>query len=300
MSAALLLKVGLGLTTFLSFFLLGRLVGAAPSPAVRRTGMRGFKRQKMLASGKGIAPVEPLLRWIGARVRHVVSEQHLAAIDRKVCMAGDYMGLHAEEMVALSIVASALGGAVGVGVAVLLKSTLWLAAAIAAFGAVAPFMTLSSVAADRLKSIGRRLPPAIELLALGLGAGLDFPGALRMTVDHSGTPDDPLVEELSLILLNLSLGRSRREALDEFADRAPTPIVQEFVGSVVQAELRGNPVADVLQIQADVLRQKRSVLGEEAASNAAVQMIGPLMLLFLAILIVIVAPIAIQLKAQGL
>ncbi|HVH48139.1 MAG TPA: type II secretion system F family protein, partial [Labilithrix sp.] len=138
------------------------------------------------------------------------------------------------------------------------------------------------------------------LLALSMGAGLDFPGAIRQAVDRSGTPDDPIIEELSLILLNLSLGRTRREALEELAERAPIPSVQEFVGSVVQADLRGNPVADVLRIQAEVSRQKRSVLGEEAASKAAVKMIGPLILLFLAILVLIVGPMLIELKARGL
>ena len=92
--------------------------------------------------------------------------------------------------------------------------------------------------------MNRRLPYAIDLLALGMGAGLDFPGAVRQVVEKSGAPDDPLVEEFTLILQGLNLGRTRRQALEDFAERVPSDAVKEFVGAVVQAELRGNPVAE--------------------------------------------------------
>ncbi len=74
----------------------------------------------------------------------------------------------------------------------------------------------------------------------------------------------------------------------------------EFVGAVIQAEMRGNPVVDVLRIQAEVSRRKRSVRAEEAASKAGVKMIGPLVLIFVAILILIVAPIAMKLQHSGM
>jgi tight adherence protein C len=56
----------------------------------------------------------------------------------------------------------------------------------------------------------------------------------------------------------------------------------------------------VLRIQAEVSRQRRSVRAEEAAAKAAVSMIGPLLLVFVAILILVVGPIAIKLKQSGL
>jgi tight adherence protein C len=150
-----------------------------------------------------------------------------------------------------------------------------------------------------MKNISRRLPYAIDLLALGMGAGLDFPGAVRQVVEKSGSPDQPVVEEFTLMLQSLQLGRTRQQALEEFAARAPTESVIEFVGSVVQAEMRGNPVADVLRIQAEVSRRKRSVRAEEAATKAGVKMIMPLVLVFIAILLLIVAPIGLTLQANS-
>jgi tight adherence protein C len=147
-----------------------------------------------------------------------------------------------------------------------------------------------------MKDVDRRLPHAIDLLALGMGAGLDFPGSVRQVVEKSGHPDEPVIEELTLILHSLQLGRTRQQALQELAERVPASSVIEFVGAVVQAELRGNPIAAVLRIQAEVSRRKRSVFAEESAAKAGVAMILPMVLVFFTILILIVAPIIMRLQ----
>jgi tight adherence protein C len=55
----------------------------------------------------------------------------------------------------------------------------------------------------------------------------------------------------------------------------------------------------VLRIQAEVSRRKRTVRAEESASKAGVAMAGPLMLVFLTILLLIVGPIVIRLQSSG-
>ena len=70
-------------------------------------------------------------------------------------------------------------------------------------------------------------------------------------------------------------------------------------GAVVQAELRGNPLVDVLRIQAEVSRRKRTVRAEESAAKAGVALAGPLILVFLTILILIVAPIVMKLQGSN-
>jgi tight adherence protein C len=132
-----------------------------------------------------------------------------------------------------------------------------------------------------------------------MGAGLDFPGAVKQVVEKSGSPEEPVVEEFTLILQSLQLGRTRRQALEEFALRVPINSVIEFVGAVVQAEMRGNPIVEVLRIQAEVSRRQRSVRAEEAASKAGVAMIVPLLLVFVSILILIVAPIVMKISHEG-
>ena len=300
MRTLLLFKVALLVPTFACVFLLASWAAGAAMPTGVRTGVRGLVRQRALAGGGTWSRIEPIVRWIGMRVFGLLSTQLLASLDRQVLMAGSYLGLLAEELVALSMLSAAGGLVFGALANVVVKIGPMFVVAVGGFGALAPFLTISSVAGERSKAIGRRLPSAIDLLALSMSAGLDFPGALRQVVEKSGTPNDPLIEELSLVLQSLQLGRTRRQALEELAERSPINAVCEFVNAVVQAELRGNPLAEVLRIQAEISRQRRTVLAEEAAAKASVSMILPLVLVFVAILILIAGPMVIRLAQNGL
>jgi tight adherence protein C len=130
-----------------------------------------------------------------------------------------------------------------------------------------------------------------------MSAGLDFPGALRQVTEKTADKGDALYEELTRILQELELGRTRKQALLSFAERAPTESVRDFVSAVVQAEEKGNPLAEVLQIQATMLRMRRSIAAEESAARAGVLMMGPLMLIFCTIMMIILGPFAVNIAA---
>ncbi|MBX3199314.1 MAG: type II secretion system F family protein [Labilithrix sp.] len=265
-------------------------VASAPTRVANRLGLRGLKRQRVLAQNELWASIEPLVRWLGVRMSGILTDEQRAELDRQIGLAGDYMGLTADEYLALTVL-SAVGGAVvgALGGYVLELGGIALVVGVMLGGAM-PYMQISGVAQERLKNVGRGLPYVIDLMALSMGAGLDFPGAVRQVVEKSSNPDDPLVEEFTLILQTMNLGRTRKEALQEFARRAPVETVTEFVNSLVQAEERGNPVAEVLTIQATVSRTRRSVRAEEAAAKAGVQMVGPLMLVFFCIMGLLMGP----------
>lgn len=293
------LKTAACVVLFVGVFLLGFVAASAPTREAARTGLRGLKRQRALSTVKGWARVEPAIRWGGVRVSPFVSPSMRASLEKQLEMAGGFFGLLPEEFVVLSLICAVLGLVTSFVVGPVVKLGTLTMLGLCAFGGIAPSLWISGEGSERAKLIGRRLPSAIDQIALGMGAGLDFPGALRQVLEKSGTPDDPLMEELAMTLHSLQLGRTRRQALEEFAERVPIDPVREFVGAVVQAELRGNPLADVLRIQAEVSRQRRSVRAEEAAAKAAVSMIGPLLLVFIAILILIVGPIVLKLKQVG-
>jgi tight adherence protein C len=164
-------------------------------------------------------------------------------------------------------------------------------------GAMVPYFQISGEAQRRLKEVNRGLPYVIDLMALAMSAGLDFPGAVRQVVEKSSNPDDPLHEEMTRILHELQLGRTRRQCLADFGKRCPTASVVEFVAALTQAEERGNPVAEVLQIQASVSRQRRTVAAEEAAAKAGVKMVGPLFLLFACIMLLVMSPMILTLMS---
>lgn len=293
------LRIQLGLTAAclaVALFALSYAMAVTPSGDPARLGLRGLKRRRALADNRGWATIEPAARWIGRRLRGLVSDKLLHSLDLQITRAGDFMGLVPEELLGFSAVTGALGALAGIAIGQLTRGGNLLVLLVGAFGAAAPFMILGSTTTDRAQAISRRLPGAIDLLALAVGAGLDFPSAVRQVVEKAGNASDPLIEELSLILQSLKLGRTRRQALEEFASRVPCRAVVDFTGAVIQAELRGTPVANVLALQAETARLQRTVNAEVAASKASVKLIIPLALIFVCVLLVIVAPMVIRLR----
>jgi tight adherence protein C len=270
-------------------------VVGAPTRIASRLGMRGLKRRRAIENNQSWSQVEPLVRWLGVRVSGIIGDGLRAKLDQQIALAGDFLGLTAEEYVGLSIVGflggilagSLFGWLTGLGALLIIVGAI--------FGAAVPYLTISGEAQERQKQINRGLPFAVDLMALAMSAGLDFPGSIRQVVEKSSDPNDALVEEFTRVLQELQLGRTRRQALLEFSQRVPTESVREFVNAVVQAEERGNPVADVLLIQAGVSRMRRSVKAEESAAKAGVAMVGPLFLLFGCIMLLVVAPMVIRL-----
>lgn len=286
----LLLRTAAVAAFFLALVIATYAVVSAPTRVASRLGLRGLKRQRALQHNDLWATFEPLVRWLGVRVSGLPTDEQRASLDRQISLSGDFLGLTPDEYLALCFLSTIGGAGAGFVAGQLLDMGSLLVIVGVMLGAVAPYLIVSGEAQERLKAIGRGLPYVIDLMALGMGAGLDFPGAVRQVVDKSSNPDDPIVEELNLVLQTLNLGRTRKDAILEFGKRAPSSAVMEFVNALVQAEERGNPVAEVLAIQAQTSRTRRSVRAEELAAKAGVKMTGPLVLVFLAVLGLVAGP----------
>ncbi|HYO97621.1 MAG TPA: type II secretion system F family protein [Polyangiaceae bacterium] len=293
----LVLKGAAALTLFSALAVGAYAVARAPSVEANTRGIRGLKRVRALRTSPLFAQVEPAMRWLGVRLRPLLPNRWHQRLDRQITLSGDYCGLTPEELIALCCLGASAGLTFGLAYAMLLGKGLLYAMIGTLLGAMLPYLQVTGIEQERRKRVHNGLPYAIDLLSLGLSAGLDFPGALRQVVEKSSNPSDPLFEELNLVLQELQVGKTRKDALLQFADRVPNESVLEFVNAVVQAEERGNPLGRVLQIQAEVSRQRRSVRAEEAASKASVKMLGPLVLLFAGILLLIVAPMILDLQA---
>jgi tight adherence protein C len=275
-------------------------VASAPTRVASRLGMRGLKRRVAIENKVGWPQIEPIVRWLGVRVSGVLGDRFRNRLDAQIALAGDYLGLTAEEYVALSFLSCIGLGGIGALFAALGSGKIGLFVAIGAtVGIILPYMQISGAAQKRLQGINEALPYVIDLMALAMSAGMHFPGAIRQVVEKSTNPEDPLVVELTRILRELSIGRTRKQALVDFASRAPTIAVTEFVAALIQAEEQGNPVAEVLLVQAGVARMRRSVRAEEAAAKAAVKMVGPLFLLFACIMMLVLGPMVLSLMEGG-
>lgn len=259
-----------------------------------RLGMRGRKRQRALEEGGLFAATEPMVRMVAGWVAYFPLTNQRRKVDELLKHAGDWKGLTANEYFALSLLSMLLMGLMGLLLSNLAELPTVSFIAFAGIGLLLPFFQVTGERDRRFKECNRSLPQSIDLASLCMGAGLDFPGAIRQIVDKSGNREDALHEEWETILQELELGRTRRQALENFADRVPTEAVRDFVSAVVQSEEKGNPLAEILRIQATMMRMRRSVMAEEAAARAALMMMGPLMLIFGAIILCLMGPFIIQ------
>jgi tight adherence protein C len=273
-------------------------VGSAPQPPRERLGLRGFKRAQSLRENQAFALIEPMMRFISHRVYGLISPSLRAKLDKQIMIAGDLAGLHPEDVLSLTLLSGVAGAGLGSLYGARGGNVLVFGVILGIAGLALPHLILSSAGDQRVRSIASTTPAVIDLLALCLGAGLDFPAAVRQVVDRSRISDQPLHEELRLLLQELNLGRTRRMALEQMAERAPCDPVRDLVSAVVQSEEQGTPLADVLRVQAATSRMHRSTRAEEAAAKAAAKMLVPLALLFVSVLCLITGPIILSFAAQ--
>jgi tight adherence protein C len=294
----LVLQLGVLAAFFASVSLLVFALLSAPSMPPERLGLRGFKRMQGLRNRLWFTHVEPVMRWLSLRLGGLLSPELREKLNVQITRAGDLLGLSAEDVVSLSVIAASVSFAWGISYCYLTKSGYLVAVVALCFGAAMPFLQLSSSAQSRVRSIQRSLPSVIDLMVLGLGAGLDFAAAVRQVIDHAGRADEPLIEELRLLLQELQLGRTRKQALSQLAFRAPGEAVRELVQAVIQSEEQGTPLAAVLAAQAAGSRNRRSVEAEETAAKVTTKLMLPLGLLFLAVMLLIISPMILKVRKE--
>ena len=86
------------------------------------------------------------------------------------------------------------------------------------------------------------------------------------------------------------MGKSRTMALESLRERLSDDEITAIIGSIVQGEVLGTPLAQVFRTQADVLRIKRTQRAETIAGEAGVKMLLPGILVMASTVIVILGP----------
>lgn len=163
----------------------------------------------------------------------------------------------------------------------------------AMFGAYFPIMYLEEQIIGRLTSINKDLPYMLDVLALSVGAGLDFNSALARFVSKDAV-GSALVEEMRYVLQEVQMGITRRDALIGLKERVASDYIAGLVSSVVQAEQMGTPLTNILRIQASSIRLKRSQRAEKLAGEAPVKMIMPLLFIVSAVMLTLFGAIVIK------
>jgi tight adherence protein C len=164
--------------------------------------------------------------------------------------------------------------------------------ALAGMGLYLPKMWLGGRVRGRQKAVLKSLPDAFDLIVTCVEAGLGLEAALARVAEKT---KGPFGEELTICLREVSMGKLRREALKELAERTGVPDLTGFINAVVQAESMGTSIGTVLRVQAEGMRMKRRQRAEQQAHAAPVKMMFPLVLcLFPTLFIVILGPAGIN------
>ena len=153
---------------------------------------------------------------------------------------------------------------------------------------ILPIMWLRWTVSKRQTEIQRSLPDALDMLSVSTAAGLGFDQALMKVSQFYKTPAG---EEFGRIVSEMEVGVSRQEALRNFASRVKLSEISSFVAVVIQSEILGMSIADVLRSQAEQMRIQRQYRAKEEAQRLPVKMMVPLALLILpALLAVLLGP----------
>ena len=149
-----------------------------------------------------------------------------------------------------------------------------------------PYIWLTRRVSRRQNAILKDLPNTLDLVTTCVEAGLGLESAFAKVAESM---PGPFSDELAQALREMAMGRSRRDALREIADRTGVLDVLTFINAIIHAETTGSPIGQVLRVQADAMRLRRRQRIEQAAQKMPIWMTFPLVCfllpsLFIAIL----------------
>lgn len=175
-------------------------------------------------------------------------------------------------------------------VSLMIKFLLPLIGAYTAF-AVMRF-NLAKKVTKRREIMESQMPDVFDMLSVNVEAGLGFEQALLHIINNF---EGPLVDELTITSREMSMGRSRREALQLLGTRCDIDDMKTFTGAVIQAGKLGISLKNVLRTQADGIRQNRRSKIREKAMKISVKMLLPMVaFIFPVIFIMLMGPAAIK------
>ncbi len=136
-------------------------------------------------------------------------------------------------------------------------------------------------------TIVKELPDAIDLLGLCVNAGLDFMLSLKWVVEKS--PPSVMIDELNTILQEINVGKTRRDAIKDLANRYQLPDLSTFARTLIQADKMGTSVTEALNILSEDMRIARYRRGEQLALKSPMKMLVPLLFFIFPVVGILVA-----------
>ena len=246
--------------------------------------------------------IKPILKGISQILGRLTPQRNIEETRRKLELAGRPYGWGPAEFLGIRGVAGILLATVVFLLLTLTGQYLpkrFLATAVAGgLGFyVLPTLWLSSQIRSRQTEIVKALPDALDLLTISVEAGLGFDAALSKVAEKW---ENELSLAFNRVIQEIGMGKLRREALRDMADRMDVSDVSSFVAAIIQADQLGVSIAKVLRIQSEQMRIRRRQRAEEKAHQAPVKMLFPMVfLIFPALLVVLLGPAILVVMGSG-
>ncbi len=223
--------------------------------------------------------------------------------ERKLRTAGFRHPRAIETLQGLKILIASTG-ALGVAAAAALnghdlKGMLVAAICTGGFLSMLPDRFLEYRARARSFAIRRGLPPALDLIVLGLEAGQTLDQSLSEASRELRDAYPELSSELAVVPLELRAGYPRAQVLTNLARRNEEPELTKLVNLLADADRFGTSLAPALRTHAKYMRTRRRQLAQEQARKTTVKLVFPVFfLIFPSVLVVTLGPAVISLYAS--
>jgi len=248
-----------------------------PKPIEPRAPKQDFSLARLLEPIGNLMPVSPQDASIAKK------ELSIAGF-RKSSAVPIYYGIKITLAVVLVVTALLLRNKLDNG---MLRMILPVAAA--GIGFFGPAFGLGFLTKRRHEKIRFSLPDVLDLLVICTEAGCGLDQAIVNVSRELQTVHPPVCEELSLVNMEIMAGKSRAEALRNFAKRTGEEEVKKLVGILIQTDRFGTSVAEALRTQSDFLRVRRRQEAEERAGKVGVKLVFPIFFFCLPAMMVVTA-----------
>jgi tight adherence protein C len=276
--------------------------GAGDSPLDTRLGGLRYTRPNREAlpdpeAAFTVRVLRPIVRTMTSRVNGLLPSTISDRLDKSIVQAG--LKIKAGQFI---LVVAVMAGILPLALSAMMaaqgtdpKMLLIVYGGVTGFGLYGPRIWLLGRIKRRQKEIWRALPDAFDLITASVEAGLGIDAAFNRVIEKV---KGPFAVELGRTMREITMGRARREAFLEMAERTGVDELRSLVNSIVQAESMGISIGSVIRVQTGVIRTKRRQRAEEQAYKAPIKMVFPLVLfIFPCIMIIIGGPAVIKMMA---
>jgi Flp pilus assembly protein TadB len=213
---------------------------------------------------------------------------YLSSIQKRLLLAGEPMCFTPQEFLVLKelVCLGVFVASLVCGFSIIVSFLLSIA------GFYYPDLWIKELYKKRRVAILKELPFTLDLLTLSIEAGLDLTGSISRIVEKNR--QGILHIELFQFLQELKMGKGRKQALIDMADRMGVPEITSLANAIIMSDELGSGLARTLRIQSQEFRTKRFQRAEKLAMEAPVKMTFPLLFIFASVFLLLFGSFAVQ------